>query len=146
MLIALRAPCASCGGTDGYTVEKNGQDVARCSGCDTYQYNAPRIETGRAVRTLSSRPGLTPSARARVFDIHDNRCIVCGRTSPDVQLDLEHLISREDADRHGFLDELIDSEWNLAPMCAECNSGKRTLGSASVRLMYRVLLIKATPK
>lgn len=45
-----------------------------------------------------------------------------------------------------MLDALIDSEWNLAPMCRECNSGKRVLGEPSVRLMYRVLLMKAQPR
>lgn len=134
-----------CGCETGYIVEKGAQDVARCAQCDRYQYCAPRFETGKATRTLASRPGLTPSQRARVLDAHDHACIGCGRRPPAVTLDLDHLISREDAERHGFLDDLIDSEWNLAPMCAECNSGKRALGSASIRLMYRCLLIKATP-
>jgi hypothetical protein len=56
------------------------------------------------------------------------------------------MLSREDAARHGFLDALIDSEWNLVPMCAECNAGKRALGPDAVALIYRCLVIKATPR
>lgn len=58
-----------------------------------------------------------------------------------MDLEVDHLISREDAERLGFLDELIESDLNLAPMCRECNSGKRVTGSASLRLMYRCLVV-----
>jgi hypothetical protein len=145
--ITMRAECRfGCGTTEGVVREVNGQDVVRCARRGKAQYNAPRVETGRAVRTLATRPTITPSQRSRVFEAHDHRCIVCGKGASDgVRLDLAHLISREDAAAHGFLDELIDSEWNLAPMCAECNSGqgRRTF---PIALVYRTLLIKATPR
>jgi 5-methylcytosine-specific restriction endonuclease McrA len=147
MSYPLRKPCRQCGGSDGHIETKSGQDCVYCIACGLWEHNAPRLETGRALRTLSTRPGLTVSQRARVFDAHDHRCIACGRSAGDgVTLDLGHLISRDDAEAHGFLDEIIDSEWNLAPMCAECNSGQRPLGSIGIRLMYRTLLIKATPR
>lgn len=147
MTFPLRAVCPQCGGGDGRIETKSGQDCVYCLDCGRWQYNAPRIETGREQRTLSSRPGITTSQRARIFDVHDQRCITCGRTAADgVTLDLGHLISRDDAEAHGFLDEIIDGEFNLAPMCAECNSGQRPLGSIGIRLMYRILLIKATPR
>lgn len=114
--------------------------------CGAWVYNAPRTETGRAVYSLASRPDITPSQRSRVLAAHDYRCVGCGRDSFDVVLHLGHLISLKDAEEHGFIDDpVVHSEWNLAPMCAECNSG---LGptSVGVRLMYRLLLIKATPK
>ncbi len=145
MTFKLRKPCL-CGCPDGQITTRNGQDVARCQKCDLFQYNAPKLETGRAQRSLATRPGITPSQRARIFAVHDNACIVCGRRPPDVELVLAHIISREIADRYGMLDALIDSEFNLAPMCPEDNSGDAFLSEPSVRLMYRVLLIKATPR
>jgi hypothetical protein len=141
----LRAPCR-CGSLEGTITTTAGQDVMRCAACDRYQYNASRVETGRAVRTLASRPTITPAQRAHVLAVHDHACITCGRRPPEVRLELAHLISRADAERHGFLDALIDSEFNLAPQCVECNSGCRPLGSAGVRLVYRVLVMKALPR
>lgn len=138
----LRSPC-KCGSWYGRIDTRGGQDCVFCAECGGWQYNAPRLETGRDVRSLSTRPGITPSQRFRVLDAHGHQCVSCGATG---SLQLDHLISRDDAERAGCLDELIDSEWNLAPMCPECNSGKRSLGTASIRLMYRCLLIKATPR
>jgi len=143
MSIPLRAPCP-CGGTEGTIAPRGNQDCLYCDTCGKFQYNAPRVETGRAVRSLSTRPGITPSQRARILAAHDNACIGCGKRPPEVSLDLGHLISREDAAHHDMLDEIIDGEFNLAPMCPECNSGYRTLGSVSIRLLYRALLMKAS--
>jgi hypothetical protein len=61
-------------------------------------------------------------------------------------LTLEHIISREMAVRYDMLDAVIDSEWNLAPMCHECNSGHRWVSEPQVRLMYRCLMMKALPR
>lgn len=140
--LTLRAACP-CGGTTGRIVTRSGQDVVYCNDCDRYQYNAPRLETGRAQRSLASRPGITVSQRARVLAVHDYACVSCGRRPPDIELQLAHIISREIAAKYEMLDALIDSEWNLAPMCAECNSGDAFVSEPSVRLMYRVLMIKA---
>lgn len=142
----LRTPC-SCGGATGTINTRSGQDCVYCNDCRRWQYNAPRTETGREVRSLASRPDIKPSLRAAILAEHDHACVSCGRHAPDVVLELDHLISREDAERNGFLDDpIIDSRWNLAPMCQECNSGKRMLGSVGVRLMYRLLQIKAELK
>jgi len=139
-VIPLRATC-SCGGETGKITERSGQDCVYCADCHRWQYNAPRVETGRKQRSLASREGITPSTRARIFARHDHACISCGARPPDIFLTLEHLISREMADKHGFLDELIDSEWNLAPMCEECNSGHRWINEAPIRLLYRCIQI-----
>jgi hypothetical protein len=140
-------PCKSCGGHDAWIETKNGQDMVSCLTCADrpWIYNAPKAETGRKARTLSSREGITPSQKARILAAHDHCCIACGHRPPEVQLDLEHIIAREVAYAYGCLDWLIDSEWNLAPMCAECNSGKRWVSEPQVRLMYRVLMMKAMP-
>lgn len=137
---ALRAAC-TCGSTTGVIRTQGLQDCVYCAGCHRYQYNAPRTETGRKPRTLATREGITPSMRARILDRHDHACIACGKRPPEVRLEMEHIISREVADDFGLLDELIDSEWNMAPMCAECNSGHRWLKRPAVRLMYRCLMM-----
>ena len=92
---------------------------------------------------MSTRVGITPSARARVFAAHGHRCVACGAGATDgAVLHLDHLISRKQAEKAGVLDALIDSEHNLAPMCEECNLGKRAESVESIQLIYRVLLIK----
>lgn len=132
--IHMRAPCPRCTATDGHIKERQGQNTVWCDTCNTYQYNAPKTETGQKQRTVRSRETVTPSQRARVMG---------GRGGTDgVILHLDHLISRDEAQRIGHLDELIDSEWNLAPMCEECNLGKRNNSAQFLNLIYRVLLIK----
>jgi hypothetical protein len=142
----LREICKHCGGSDGRIETRGGQDCVYCKGCDRYQYNAPRLETGRAERTLATRPGITPAQRARILDKFEHACISCGGRPPRVELTLEHIISRELADEHGMLDALIVGEFNLAPMCPECNSGHRRLPRPAVELMYRCLQMSALPK
>jgi len=142
----LRSPCKRCEGEVGHISIRGVHDCLFCAACGLYQYNASRLETGRAVRTLATRPGITPSQRARIMTAHDHAYISCDDRPPQVELTLEHIISRELADHHGMLDALIDSEWNLAPMCPECNSGHRWISKPQVRLMYRCLMMKATPR
>lgn len=145
LVYILRKPCQYCGSTSGEIRPKGGQDVVYCE-CGKYAgYNAPRVETGRAVRSLSSRQGLTPGQRHRILEAHDFSCISCGRRPPDVELQIDHLISRHDAEAAGCLDELIDSEDNLAPQCAECNSGKGR-STVSIRMMHRVLQVRDAQK
>jgi hypothetical protein len=134
----MREPCRLCGSWLGKLKTKGGQDCIYCE-CGRHNYNAPKVETGRAVRRLSERPDIKPSRKWRILDTHGHRCVACGEHEKHLQI--AHLISREDADRHGFLDEIIDSDLNLVPMCAECNSGQRPHGSVSVQLMYRCLLV-----
>lgn len=136
----LRAPCP-CGSAEGYITEAGYQDVVRCRRCDRYQYNAPRLETGKATRTVSSRPGLTPAQRWRILERYGHACVGCGRRPPEVELHIDHLIPRAVADEFGFLDAVIDSDVNLGPLCPECNLGKGTR-PVSIQLLYRLLLIR----
>ncbi|CAN5601203.1 hypothetical protein BH24ACT5_BH24ACT5_17350 [soil metagenome] len=141
-LIAMSRPCKHCGSEDvGEIRPSGGQDCVYCCVCGKHSYNASGFETGRKKRTLATRKGITPSTRARILDRHDHACISCGKRPPEVRLELDHIISRKLAAEHDLLDELIDSEWNLAPRCAECNSGARLLSAAPVRLMYRCLMM-----
>ena len=139
--LTLRETCGWCGCSTGHIITKGMQDVVYCDNCDRYQYNAPRLETGRAQRSLTTRPGVPPSMRARIFDRFGHACIDCGGRPPEVRLELDHVIPRELAAEHGMLDELIDSEWNLAPACAECNSGRRTITGPQLQLLYRCILL-----
>lgn len=138
-LVPLREPCHNCGCVEGTITIKGGQDVLRCANCDTYQYCAPRTETGRQVRTLR-RTSIPPSKRARVLARHHNACVGCGAHPPQVELTIGHLVPRTDAIRLGLAEHLADHDLNLAPMCPECNSG---IGRSPVAigLMYRLLLL-----
>ena len=134
----LRAPC-TCGHTEGFITERSGQDVVRCAVCRKYQYCAPKTETGRAVRSVSTRPGVKPGKRMRILERDGNVCVSCH--SSDRPLHLGHLISVEDGAKHGIPDELIWHDWNLAAFCDECNLG---LGrsTVAVRLMWRCLMVR----
>lgn len=142
---AVTVVCRKCGGGNTTVSERGGQDVVTCrDGCG-YSHCAPRAETGRKQRSLSTREGITPGQRARILAAFGNACIYCGKRPPDVRLELDHMIPRDVAERHGLLDDLIDSEHNLAPACAECNSGRRVVpfGAQTVALIYRCLVLKA---
>lgn len=140
--ITMRTPCP-CGGTQGHIETRGGQDCVYCTTCSQYRYNAPRTETGRKKRSLSSREGITPSARARILDRYQHACVNCGRRAPEVRLELDHIIPRHLAHEHNMLDDIIDSEWNLAPACAECNSGRRSLNHPQLQLLYRCILVSS---
>lgn len=137
----LRAPCG-CGSETGYWIERSGQNVVRCGSCNSVQYNAPKTETGQKVRSISTRPDIKPSRRARVFAMHHNTCVGCGRRPPDVTLHVGHLLSVKQGRDLGASDDLLFADENLAPMCEECNIGTG-MSSVSAALMYRMLLVKA---
>lgn len=137
--IDLREPCKKCDCPGGVVKPKNGQNCAYCAWCGEWAgYNVPKSELGQARESLSSRPGLKPKQRARILDRDSHRCVSCGRTPPEVRLDIEHLLSVKDGRSLGATDaELWDDE-NLAVFCAECNSGYGSL-SISLRLVYLIL-------
>jgi 5-methylcytosine-specific restriction endonuclease McrA len=117
----MRAPCTGCEGTEGRAETRSGQDVVFCIFCGKYQYNRPRTESGRDVRSLRTRPAIRPSKRSRILDRDNGRCIICHRD--DLPLDVAHLISVEDGHRLGMTDDELYDDENLAAMCAPCNSG-----------------------
>lgn len=139
--LPLRVPCPKpgCGHTLGDVTTKGGQDVVYCSAYGAYQYCAPRTETGRAARSVR-RTSIPPSKRARVLAAHNNTCVGCGSHPPDVELTLGHLVPRQDALELGLPEHLADHDYNLAPMCPECNLG---IGRSpiAIGLMYRLLLL-----
>lgn len=146
----LRSPCFHCDHPTGYAVLTNGQDCVYCWACERYaNYNRPKLESGKATTSTQTHPGIKPKQKARILAAHGHQCVNCGRSPAmhGVVLDIDHMIPVALAKTHGVYDELIESEWNLVPVCAECNRGKQAdLGAVSIQLMYRVLRMKATKK
>jgi hypothetical protein len=118
----LREPCRRCGWGDGILLPVNGQDTVRCAKCNRHCYNAPRSETGRERRSVSTRPSIRPSQRSRILVRDSFACIFCHRT--DLPLDIGHLVSVHDGHIVGMSDADLACDGNLATMCAPCNSGQ----------------------
>ncbi len=137
---ALRKPCKTCGGLDGYITPTSGQDCVRCSACNTYQYNAPRVETGRAVRTVTTiHNGIKPNQRWRILQRANSHCELCGSGG---DLEVGHLLSVNDGAEMGLTEIELNADENLAAFCKECNNGmgKET---APLRLMFAIIKARA---
>lgn len=120
MPFSLRATCG-CGSLEGYLDPRNGQDCVFCARCHRFQYNAPKIETGKKERSVQTTHELvTPSKRAGVLERASARCELCGTSS---NLHVSHIISVSDGYAVGLSDEDINSSENLACLCEECNLG-----------------------
>jgi 5-methylcytosine-specific restriction endonuclease McrA len=135
----MRADCRYCGWPTGVVKDVNGQDTVRCASCGRFQYNAPRTETGRAVRSINERPDVSPGRRARILARDGFACVGCHRT--DRPLHIGHLLSVKQGRDIGAADELLYSDENLAAMCEECNLG---FGETSIgpQLLFHVLRVR----
>lgn len=133
----MRKPCV-CGGTMGYSVDKSGQEVVRCAGCDAWCYNRPKAESGRTQRSVRSRPEIKPSQRYRILEQYGHACVSCG--SAEGILHIGHLIPVDAWRRFGadvgMAEEEVWADENLCALCEECNLGMGN-ALASVRLMLR---------
>jgi len=135
--ILMRSDCTTCSTSTGYVATKNGQDCVYCCGCGGWQYNRPRTESGREVRSIRSNAEVAPSQRARVL-ARDNYTCMCGKGD---DLHVDHAIPLAVAAELDFVDELIRSDDNLVTLCVECNIGKSvTLWEA--RMLYRILVLR----
>jgi 5-methylcytosine-specific restriction endonuclease McrA len=134
----MHKPCPACGCLEGTTGTKGGQDVVRCANCRAYCYCAPRAETGRAPRSLRTRPTIRPSQRARILMFDNGTCVLCHRN--DLPLDVGHLISVHDGRALGLADAELNSDENLAAMCSPCNSG---VGRETLPLRIVVAVLRA---
>lgn len=134
----MREQYRCCGSLEGRIETVNGQDCVYCLACGSYKYNAPKSETGRAQRSLRSRPDIRPKVKARILLRDKASCVLCHRD--DVRLDVGHLISVEDGRQLGLTDDELYNDENLAAMCAECNSG---LSKTTVSLRFLVRLLQA---
>jgi 5-methylcytosine-specific restriction endonuclease McrA len=140
--LTMRNPCKYCGEIEGFIVTRNGQDCVHCVRCEGHQYNAPRTETGRKVRTVSTvHDAISSKQRKRIILRASGRCEMCGaKYSDDTGLHVGHLISVENGVKQGLTDRQINSDENLSAMCAQCNLG---LGSETVPLWMATAIIRA---
>ncbi len=110
-----------------------------CNRCGKWQYNAPRVETGRAVRSVTTvHKDLKPKARANVLLRSTGHCELCGASG--VPLHVGHLLSVKDGLDRGLTEVELNGEENLAAMCEECNLG---LGKQTVPLRLVVAIVLA---
>ncbi len=129
----MRAMCSGCGGTDGRVESRGGQDCVFCMECGKFAYNAPRTETGREVRTVSTvHEAIKPKQRARIIARATLHCELCGASG---LLHVGHIVSVKRSVSLGWTDAEINDDENLAAMCEQCNLG---LGADMVPL--RIIL------
>lgn len=137
----LRAPCPSCRGVHGEIRSRGGQDCVFCRSCNRFQYNAPRVETGRAVRSVQTvHEAIKPKLRAQVLERATGRCELCGART---DLHVGHLLSVEAGLAQGLTETDLNSTENLCAMCPECNLG---LGKQPVPLRLAVAIVMARLK
>ncbi len=136
----LREPCKQCGTKRGKGPQKvNGQNTVRCAVCRRFQYNAPKSETGEAVRSIRSREDVDSFQRARIFERDGAICGLCARRSPDVILHVAHLISVADCIEYGFGSVDYNDDANLFVACEECNLGQGAKTYAPTMLIRLIL-------
>ena len=138
----MRQPCLKCDTPDGVIETVNGQDTVRCAWCKAFCYNAPKSETGRQVRSLRKRDDIRPGMRTAIFLRDGGACIICYSTDrPEVG----HLISVADGAKFGIDFDLINSDENLAVMCATCNNGLSD-ETVPIRLIVKAFMVRQARK
>ena len=96
---------------------------------------APVIAAAVLVREAKKRIGLSTRRRYEILDRDAHTCRYCGRSSPDVKLHVDHVISQASwRARFGSLSgsqtidgveyEDVNDRTNLITSCADCNLGK----------------------
>jgi 5-methylcytosine-specific restriction endonuclease McrA len=135
----MRKPCQGCGCEFGLLSEVNGQDTVRCFACNRHCYNAPRTETGRAQRTVSTvHNAVKPKLRSKILERDGHRCVLCH--AEDVPLHVGHVVSVDAGLAVGLSDAEINDEENLIAQCQECNLGQ---GAQPIALSVAVRILKA---
>lgn len=134
----MRSPCSRCGGELGRIETRNGQDCVFCAKCGKHQYNAPKTETGRKTRSVSTtHEGVSPKQRARILERATGRCELCGSRT---DLHVGHLLSVVEGHARGLTDQEINSDENLSAMCSACNLG---VGRQVVPLRLAIAMVLA---
>ena len=134
----MRQPCKFCGHLEGYIEPKSGQDCVYCSKCCRHQYNAPKTETGRETRSVSTvHEGIKPKHRIRIIERAHGRCEYCNAN--DRPLHIGHALSVKDGFEAGLSDAQINHEDNLMALCEECNLGQ---GSSSTPTWLLASILK----
>lgn len=147
--INLSRPCPMCGNAIGYLVAKSGQLTTWCNGCGIYQYNTPHAEIKHNIdEAQRRRRTIKPAKRTRVLKRWQHRCASCGAGAHDVELHIGHLVPlAEKQYMPANKVELLDHEFNLVPMCADCNLGY-SAHAVALALMVQVLekYVREAPK
>jgi 5-methylcytosine-specific restriction endonuclease McrA len=134
----MRAPCKQCSGTVGRIVERNRQDTVRCASCGVYQYNAPRVETGREQRSVTTvHEAIRPKQRARILSRASARCEVCGARG---NLHVGHIVSVAIGLNFGMTEVELNDDENLLCLCEECNLGQ---GKEPMPLRVAMVVLRA---
>ena len=135
--IPMRAACRGCSCDLGVVREVSGQDTVRCSACDRFAYNAPRVETGRAQRSVTTvHNGIKPKQRSRILERASKRCEVCGNAG---NLHVGHILSVDAGLAYGVTEELLNDDENLICQCEECNLGQ---GATPMSLRLAVVILR----
>lgn len=138
-IFTMRAPCPSCGETIGKLVEVNSQDTVRCRGCNRFCYCAPRTETGREQRSVTTvHKGVRPHVRTRILERDGHQCVLC--RSHDTTLHVGHIVSVKAGFDIGMSDVEINDEENLIAVCEECNLGQ---GAQPIPLRTAIAILRA---
>lgn len=139
----MRKPCARDGNEEGRIETRGGQDCVYCTACGLHQYNAPKTETGRAVRSVQTlHAGISPKMRARILLRATGRCELCGsKPTTEHPLNVGHLVSVAEGIKRDLTDQEINHEENLCAMCDACNLG---IGKevVPIRLLISMLLAR----
>ena len=137
-VFVMRTPCPACAYPSGKIIERNGQDTVRCLNCNRHCYNAPRTETGRAQRSITTvHNGIKPQQRARVLE-RDRYTCLCGQKKGN--LHVGHILSVEAGLRYGVTDEMLNDDENLVTQCEECNLGQ---GELPMSLPLAIAILRA---
>lgn len=135
----MREPCRKCGGTAGVIRPASGQNCVYCASCNTWCYNAPKIETGERQRSvISVHENMSPSKRARILVRANKHCELCGAS--DGILVAGHILSVENGLKLGLTERELNDDENLAAMCEACNSG---LGRMTLPLRLMLAILRA---
>jgi len=137
----MRQPCRLCHNLMGYIIETGAQDVVRCAACDTFNYNAPRTETGKRPRTTTTvHNGIKPKQRTRILLRATGHCELCGKGPETGALHVGHLLSVQDGLAAGLTERELNHDENLAAMCDECNLG---LGDTTLPVRFLIAILQA---
>lgn len=134
----LRKICL-CGNETGRIMPRGGQDCVYCDSCGKFQYNAPRTETGRAVRSVQTvHESIKPKQRARIMLRSNGRCELCGKSSRDSVMHVGHIISVKAGMASGLTEVQLNDDENLVSLCDECNLG---MGSEPMPLRFAMRVL-----
>lgn len=134
----MRKPCPKCSHVFGRLFEKNGQDTVRCVQCGEFCYNAPRTETGRAQRSVSTvHAAIRPSQRYRIIERGGAKCELCGARG---NLHVGHIISVEVGLEFAMTEVDLNDDENLLCICEQCNLGQ---GCAPMPIRVAVSVLRA---